>query len=44
MLEKKKYAGGQEVYIYYENKPSYYYKNRKSKAEGPFENDQMNGE
>ncbi|SHH89425.1 toxin-antitoxin system YwqK family antitoxin [Clostridium grantii] len=44
MLEKKKYANGQDVYTYYENKLTYYYKNGKLKAEGPFENEQMNGE
>ncbi|NKF07294.1 hypothetical protein J1C67_11930 [Clostridium gasigenes] len=43
MLEKKKYANGQEVYTYDENKLTYYYKNGKIKAEGPFENNQMEG-
>ncbi|KOA18490.1 MORN repeat variant [Clostridium homopropionicum DSM 5847] len=44
MLEKKKYANGQEVYTYDKNKLTYYFKNGKIKAEGPFENNQMEGE
>jgi len=27
MLDKKNYANGQEVYTYYENKLTYYYRN-----------------
>lgn len=44
MLEKKKYVNGQDVYRYDENKLTYYYKNGKIKAEGPFEDNQMEGE
>jgi antitoxin component YwqK of YwqJK toxin-antitoxin module len=44
MLEKKNYANGQEVYRYDDKKLTYYYKNGKIKAEGPFENIQMEGE
>lgn len=44
MLEKKNYANGQEVYRYADNKLVYYYKSGKIKAEGPFENNQMEGE
>ncbi|MBM7868685.1 antitoxin component YwqK of YwqJK toxin-antitoxin module [Clostridium pascui] len=44
MLEKKNYANGQEVYRCSENKLTYYYKNGQIKAEGPFENNQMEGE
>lgn len=44
MLEKKNYANGQEVYSYNENKLTYYYKDGQIKAEGPFENNQMEGE
>ena len=41
MLEKKNYANGQEVYKNDDNKLTYYYKNGKIKAEGLFENNQM---
>jgi len=44
MLEKKNYANGQEVYKNEDNKLTYYFKNGKTKAEGPFENNQMQGE
>ncbi|MDZ5253612.1 hypothetical protein [Clostridium sp. LIBA-8841] len=44
MLEKKKYANGQDIYTYSKNILTYYYKSGKIKAEGPFENDQMEGE
>ena len=44
MLDKKNYANGQEVYTYHENKLTYYYKNGQIKAEGPFGNNQMEGE
>jgi antitoxin component YwqK of YwqJK toxin-antitoxin module len=44
MLEKKNYANGQEVYKYDNSKLIYYYKNGKIKAEGAFENNQMQGE
>lgn len=44
MLEKKNFANGQEVYKYYGNKLTYYYKNGQIKAEGPFENNKMQGE
>lgn len=44
MLEKKNYTNGQEVYKYHENKLIYYFKSGKIKAEGPFENDLMEGE
>ncbi len=44
MLEKKNYANGQAVYKNEDQQLTYYYKNGKIKAEGPFENDQMQGE
>jgi len=44
MLEKENYANGQEVYKNEGNKLTYYYKNGKIKAEGPFENNEMEGE
>ncbi|KJS82115.1 MAG: hypothetical protein JM58_15410 [Peptococcaceae bacterium BICA1-8] len=44
MLEKKNYANGQEVYKYDDDKLTYFYKNGKIKTEGPFENNQMEGE
>lgn len=44
MLEKKNYANGQKVYTYDKNKLIYYYKSGKIKAEGIFENDEMQGE
>jgi antitoxin component YwqK of YwqJK toxin-antitoxin module len=44
MLEKKNYANGQEIYKNEDNKLTYYYKNGKIKAEGPYENNQMEGE
>lgn len=44
MLEKKNYANGQEIYRYDNSKLIYYYKNGKIKAEGSFENNQMEGE
>jgi len=44
MLEKKNYANGQEVYKCEDDKLTYYYKNGKIKAEGPFNNNQMEGE
>lgn len=44
MLEKKNYANGQEAYKHDNNKLTYYCKNGNVKAEGSFENDQMEGE
>lgn len=44
MLDKKNYANGQEVYTYYKNKLTYYYKNGQIKAEDHFENNLMEGE
>ena len=44
MLEKKNYANGQEIYKNEHKKRSYYYKHGKLKAEGPFENNQMEDE
>jgi len=44
MQDKQHYANGQEVYRQDKNKRTYYYKNGKIKAEGPFEKDQMEGE
>ena len=44
MLRKKNYANGQEVYKYDNNKLTYFFKNGKIKAEGSFENNQMEGE
>lgn len=44
MLEKKKYANGQNVYELVDNKLTYYFKNGKIKAEGYFINDLMEGE
>ena len=44
MLEKKQYANGQKVYDLTQEKLTYYYKNGNLKAEGPFQNSEMNGE
>ena len=44
MLDKKYYTNGQMVYDLAGNRLTYYFKNRKVKAEGPFENDSMEGE
>lgn len=44
MLKKKEYANGQKVYELVENKITYFFMNGKVKAEGIFENNQMQGE
>jgi antitoxin component YwqK of YwqJK toxin-antitoxin module len=44
MLEKKNYINGQAVYKNENNTLTYYYKTGKIKAEGPFENNKMEGE
>jgi antitoxin component YwqK of YwqJK toxin-antitoxin module len=44
MLEKKQYTNGQKVYDLTKEKLQYYYKNGNLKAEGPFQNSEMNGE
>jgi antitoxin component YwqK of YwqJK toxin-antitoxin module len=44
MLEKKFYVNGQPVYEINGNKLTYYFKNGKIKAEGPFINNLMEGE
>lgn len=44
MLEKKQYANGQPVYTLDGSLLTYYFKNGVKKAEGRYENDQMEGE
>lgn len=44
MLKKKIYTNGQKVYELVGNKLTYFFKNGKIKAEGPFENNLMEGE
>ena len=44
MLKNKEYANGQKTYELVGNKMTYFFKNRKIKAEGILENDQMQGE
>jgi antitoxin component YwqK of YwqJK toxin-antitoxin module len=44
MQEKQYYANGQEVYQYDGKELTYYYKNGKLKARGPYVDDQMEGE
>jgi antitoxin component YwqK of YwqJK toxin-antitoxin module len=44
MLSKKKYANGQKVYNLSGDRLTYYYKNGRIKAEGPFINNLMEGE
>jgi len=44
MLEKKNYTNGQVVYNIDNNILTYYYKTGKIKAQGPFENNKMEGQ
>lgn len=44
MMEKETYANGQKVYELQDGKLTYFFKDGKVKSEGPFENDQMEGE
>jgi len=44
MLERKLYANGQPVHILEGDKLTYYYKNGRIKAAGPFINNMMEGE
>lgn len=44
MHDKPYYTNGQAVYKNENNWMTYYYKSGKIKADGPFENDQMEGE
>lgn len=44
MLDKKEYANGQKAYELVGDKLTYFFKDGKLKAEGPFENGQMEGE
>jgi antitoxin component YwqK of YwqJK toxin-antitoxin module len=44
MLEKKFYANGQAIFELSDDKLTYYYKNGRIKAEGPFINNMMEGE
>jgi antitoxin component YwqK of YwqJK toxin-antitoxin module len=44
MLEKKNYVNGQEIYKKDDNRLKYFYKSGQLKAEGLFENNQMEGE
>ena len=44
MLENKEYANGQKTFELVGNKLTYFFKNGKVKAEGTFENNQMEGE
>jgi len=43
-LKIKRVTQAVKSYTYHENKLTYYYKNGQIKAEGPFENNQMEGE
>jgi antitoxin component YwqK of YwqJK toxin-antitoxin module len=44
MLGKKLYANGQPIYEKIGDKLTYYFKNGKVKAQGPFINNMMEGE
>ena len=44
MLEKKSYANGQKTYEINGNSLTFYYKSGTIKAEGPYENNLMEGE
>jgi len=44
MLEKKYYKNGQKIHELANDRLTYYYKNGRIKAEGPFLNVQMEGE
>lgn len=44
MFDKKEYANGQKVYELTGNRLTYYYKNGRTRAEGLFEDEQMQGE
>jgi len=44
MLGKDTYANGQKIYVLSGKKLTYYYKSRKLKAEGPYENEMFEGE
>ena len=44
MQDKKTYANGQPVYVYDGHRLTYFYKNGRVKAEGPYENELMEGE
>ena len=44
MLKNKEYANGQKTYELSGNRLTYFFKNGKIKAEGVFENNQMEGE
>jgi len=43
MLDKKEYANGQKVYELKDDVLTYFYKNGKLKAKGPFINNKMEG-
>ena len=44
MLEKERYANGQRTYIVSDGVLTYFYKNGRVRAQGPYRNDLMEGE